>query len=84
MSTFAYFSICRRSLTILKCQRSATTWPVQRDSLPTTRRPVGAADGHAAASALAKALAGKSNHSDFVGEHDYWWGHGTHHNPIGM
>ncbi|MEH2561602.1 hypothetical protein [Bradyrhizobium sp. AZCC 2289] len=36
---------------------------------PTTRRPVGA-------SALAKALAGKSDHSDFVGEHDYWWGHG--------
>jgi hypothetical protein len=50
-------------------------WRVQRDSLPTTRRPVSAADGHAAASALAKALAGKSDHSDFVGEHDYWWGH---------
>jgi hypothetical protein len=43
--------------------------------LPTTRRPVGAADAHAAASAPAKALAGKSDNSDFVGEHDYWWGH---------
>jgi hypothetical protein len=140
MSTFAYFSICRRSVTILNvgvrrqpkmssiadmkrhrtgphflhvCQylklgfggvwislnllidklsrgcfrfpkgetgasrRAQETWPwpVQRNSLPTTRCPVGAADGHAAASALAKALAGKSDHSDFVGEHDYWWGH---------
>lgn len=26
-------------------------WPVRRDSLPTTQRPVGAADGHAAARA---------------------------------
>ena len=50
-------------------------WPVRRNSLPTTQRPVGAADGHAAARALAKEMARKFDHSDFVGEHDYWWGH---------
>ena len=50
-------------------------WPVRRDSLPTTQRPVGAADGDAAARALAKEMARKFDHSDFVGEHDYWWGH---------
>ncbi|MBI5323057.1 hypothetical protein [Bradyrhizobium sp.] len=51
------------------------SWPVRPDSQPTSRRPVGAADGYAAACTLAQAMAGKFNRSAFVGEYDYWWGH---------